>query len=128
MVIHGHTFGVADPLPLNPNQKPTKYEQTRTRLNNDNKAKVREVMHSILSNPKSYVYTDVNIRGIQGRVYHCKDTNRVVGIHTEVEFAGQIMKPYFWTEIGNVICQNKTSILLNFLFDIPNLEVNSINK
>jgi len=34
----------------------------------------------------------VSIRGIQGRVYHCKDTNCVVGIHTEGEFAGQIMK------------------------------------
>lgn len=89
---HGHTFGVDDPLPPNPNQNPTKYEQTRTRLNNDNKAKVREEIKSILSNTKSDVYTDVNIRGIQGRVYHCKDTNRVVGIHTEGEFAGQIMK------------------------------------
>ena len=34
----------------------------------------------------------MSIRGIQGRVYHDKDTNRVVGIHTEGEFAGQIMK------------------------------------
>jgi len=31
---HGHKFGVDDPLTRNPNQKPTKYEQTRTRLNN----------------------------------------------------------------------------------------------
>jgi hypothetical protein len=89
---HGHKFGVDDPLPRNSNQKPTKYEQTRTRLNNENKAKVREEIKSILSNTKSDVYTDVTSRGIQGRVYHCKDTNRVVGIHTEGEFAGQIMK------------------------------------
>lgn len=89
---HGHKFGVDDPLPRNPNQKPTKFEQTRTRLNNENKAKVRQEIKSILSNTKSDVYTDVNIRGIQGRVYHCKDTNRVVGIHTEGKFAGQIMK------------------------------------
>jgi hypothetical protein len=89
---HGHKFGVDNPLPRNPNQKPTKFEQTRTRLNNENKAKVREEIKSILSNTKSDVYTDVSIRGIQGRVYHCKDTNRVVGIHTEGKFAGQIMK------------------------------------
>ena len=89
---HGHKFGVDDPLPRNPNQKPTKFEQTRTRLNNENKAKVREEIKSILSNTKSDVSTDVSIRGIQGRVYHCKDTNRVVGIHTEGKFAGQIMK------------------------------------
>ena len=30
--------------------------------------------------------------GIQARIYHDKDNNRVVGIHTEGEFAGQIMK------------------------------------
>jgi hypothetical protein len=89
---HGHKFGVDDPLPRNPNQKPTKYEQTRTRLNNENKAKVREEIKSILSNTNSDIYPDVSIRGIQGQVYHCKDTNRVVGIHTEGEFAGQIMK------------------------------------
>lgn len=89
---HGHKFGVDDPLPRNPNQKPTKFEQTRTRLNNENKAKVRQEIKSILSNTKSDVYTDVSIRGIQGRVYHCKDTNHVVGIHTEGKFAGQIMK------------------------------------
>ena len=89
---HGHKFGVDDPLPPNPNQKPTKYKQTRTRLNNENKAKVREEIKSILSNPKSDVYTDVSIRGIQGRVYHCKDTNLVVGVHTQSEFEGQIIK------------------------------------
>ena len=38
------------------------------------------------------VYTDVSIRGIQGRVYHCKETNRVIGIITEGKFTGQIMK------------------------------------
>ena len=27
---HGHAFGVDDPLPRNPNQKPTKYDQPRT--------------------------------------------------------------------------------------------------
>jgi hypothetical protein len=89
---HGHKFGVDDPLPRNPNQKPTKHEQTRTRLNNENKAKVREEIKSILSNTNSDIYPDVSIRGIQGRVYHSNDTNRVIGIHTEGEFAGLIMK------------------------------------
>ena len=89
---HGGALGVDDPLPRNPNQKPTKYEQTRTRLNHENKAKVREEIKSILSNTNSDIYPDVRIRGIQGRVYHSKDTNLVVGIHTEGEFAGLIMK------------------------------------
>ena len=71
---HGHKFGVDDPLPRNPNQTSTKYEQTRTRLNNENKAKVREEIQSILSNTNSDIYPDVSIRGIQGRVYHCKET------------------------------------------------------
>ena len=30
---HGHSFGIDDPLPANPNQKPTKHPQTRTRIN-----------------------------------------------------------------------------------------------
>ena len=63
---HGHKFGVDDPLPPNPNQKPTKYKRTRTRLNNENKAKVREEIKSILSNPKSDVYTDVSISRYSG--------------------------------------------------------------
>jgi len=79
---HGDKFGVNDPLPRNPNQKPTKYKQTRTRLTKENKAKVCDEIKSILSNPKSDVYIDTSIRGIQGRVYHCKETDGVVGIHT----------------------------------------------
>ena len=82
---HGHKFGVDDPLPRNPNEKPTKYKQTRTRLNNENKAKVREEIKSILSNTNSDIYPDVSIRGIQGRVYHDKDTNRVVSIHVNLQ-------------------------------------------
>lgn len=89
---HGHEFGVDDPLPRNPNQKPTKHEQTRTRLNKENKAKVREKIKSSLSNIESDIYPDVSVRGIQGRVYHDEPMNRVVVIHTEGEFAGQIMK------------------------------------
>ena len=63
-----------------------------TRLNNENKVKVREEIKSILLNSKSDVYTDIRIRGIWGRVYHCQETNRVVGVPTEGEFANQIMK------------------------------------
>lgn len=96
---HGHEFGVDDPLPRNPNQKPTKYKQTRTPINNENKAKVRDEIQSILSNPDTHIYSDVKIRGIQGQVYHCEYTDRIVGIHTEGEFAGQIMKAQPITDI-----------------------------
>ena len=89
---HGDSFGVDDPLPRNPDQKPTKFKQIRTRLNKANKATVSQEIERILSSPKTEVYPEVNIRGIQGRVYRCKDTNLIVGIHTEGEFAGQIMK------------------------------------
>lgn len=89
---HGNKFGVNDPLPPNPNQKPTKYPQNRTRINKENKATVRGEINGIISNPKTDIYYDVNIRGIQGQVYHCKETDRIVAIHTEGEFAGQIMK------------------------------------
>ena len=51
-----------------------------------------------MSNTKSDVYTNVDIRGIQGQVYHCRYTNRIVGIHTEGEFAGQIKKAQPITE------------------------------
>ena len=44
---HGHKFGVDELLPRNPDQKPTKSEQPRTRLNNENKAKVREKIKGI---------------------------------------------------------------------------------
>ena len=58
---HGHRFSVDDPLPCNPNEKPTKYKQTQTRLNNENKAKVRKEIKNILSNPKNDIYTDISI-------------------------------------------------------------------
>ena len=89
---YGHKFSVDGFLSRDLNQKPAKYEHTRTRLNKENKAKVREEIKSSLSNTNSDIYPDVSIRGIQGRVYHDTDTNRVGGIHTEGEFAGQIMK------------------------------------
>jgi hypothetical protein len=34
----------------------------------------------------------VSIRGIQGRIYYCEETNCFIAIHTEGKFAGQIMK------------------------------------
>jgi len=114
---HGNKFGVDDPLPPLPNQKPTKYKQVRTRLNKENQAKVRKDIESILSNPKSDVYTDVSIRGIQGRIYHCPDTNRIVGIHTEGEFEGQIMKaqPVSDPQLDFLRELNKFDELLNYL-------------
>ena len=81
-----------DPLPRNPAQKRTKFKQIRTRLNKANKATITQEIERILLNPEYDLYREVSIRGIQGRVYHCKDTNLIVGIHTEGEFAGQIMK------------------------------------
>lgn len=90
---HGHDFGIKDLLPPNPNQKPTKYEQPRTRINNTNKQKFREEVKKILSSTTTTdVYKNVDIRGVKGNVYHCKKTNRVIGIYLEGEFAGQIMK------------------------------------
>lgn len=90
--MHNREFGINYPLPPNPNQKPTKYKQTRTRLNKENKAKFREEINSSLSNTNTDIYYDVSIRGVQGRVYHDKENDRIVGIHTKGEFAGQIMK------------------------------------
>ena len=97
---HGHNFGVDDPLPLNSNQRATKYKQDpiRTRLNNENKAKCREGIKSSLSNPKSIIYPNVNVRGIKGRVYYDETIKCVIVIHTEGEFTGQIKKAQPITE------------------------------
>ena len=79
-------------MPRDPNAKQTNYKQTRTRLNSENKAKVRSEIKNILANSKTKPHPDIIIRGVQGRVYHCQDTDRVVAIHTEGKFAGQVMK------------------------------------
>ena len=89
---HGHQLGVNDPLPTNPNQKSTKHNQTRTRINKKNKAKVREEIQSILSNPKTKVYPNVTIRGIRGRIYYSEETSCMVGILNEGKLKDQIVK------------------------------------
>lgn len=76
----------------NADQKSTKHKQTRTRVNNENRAKVREEIQSILSNPENEIYPNVTIGGVQGRVYYCTETNRMVGIFTEGELGSQIIK------------------------------------
>ena len=53
---------------------------------------VREEIANLLINRKTHIYPNVKIRGIQGRVYYCPNTYRIVGIHTEGQFSGQIMK------------------------------------
>jgi hypothetical protein len=46
-------------------------------------------MKSIFRNTESKIYIKITIRSIQGQVYYCSITNRVVG---KREFTGQIMK------------------------------------
>lgn len=92
---HGHNWGVNDPLPLTPNQKKTKYFQTRTRLNKANKAKVSTGIGNVLTNPtKTDVYPGVNVRGEQATVFHCTQTGNAVVVRTQGECAGQVSKAY----------------------------------
>ncbi len=90
---HGHKFGVDDLLPLDKNQKPTPHKQYRTCLNKTNRAIVRKEITNSLTNPTTTaIYTDVSIRGTNGRVYHDQKNGRIVAIPTEGKFAGQIIK------------------------------------
>ena len=47
---------------------------------------------------------------------------KIIDQEKDFQILERNIKPYFWTEIGNVIRQNRKSILLNFLFDISCLE------
>jgi hypothetical protein len=92
---HGHVLGIDDPLPPNPNQKPTKYKQIRTRINNENKEKFGDIIEEILKDPTLKFIPDVSMRGIKGHGYYTENYGEYgffVGIHTEGEFAGQIKK------------------------------------
>jgi len=92
---HGYVLGIDDPLPPNPNQKPTKYKQIRTRVNKENKQKFGDIVEEILQDTNTSVFPDVSMRGIKGRGYYTEDYGEFgffVGIHTEGEFAGLIMK------------------------------------
>jgi hypothetical protein len=92
---HGGVLGIDDPLPPNPNQKPTKYKQIRTRVNKENKEKFGDIIEEILKDPTTEPYSDVSMRGIKGHGYYTEnygESGFFVGIHTEGEFAGQITK------------------------------------
>ena len=92
---HGDVLGIDDPLPPNPNQKPTKYKQIRTRVNKENKEKFGDIVEEILQDPTTEPYPDISMRGIKGHGYFTEnygESGFFVGIHTEGEFAGQIKK------------------------------------
>ena len=92
---HADTLGIDDPLPPNPNQKPTAYKQTRTRVNNENKEKFGDILEKILEDPNTEPFPDVSIRGIKSHCYYSEDYGEsgfFVGIHNEGEFTGQIKK------------------------------------
>lgn len=79
-------------MPPPANQKPTEYEQVTTRLNTENKLKVREEIKNLLLDTNSDIYNNVCIRGIRGKVYHNNEANNIVGIHIEGKFAGRVMR------------------------------------
>ena len=86
---HGDVLGIDDPLPANPNQKPTKYKQIRTRVNKENKEKFGDIIiiEEILKDPTTEPYPDVSIRGIKGHGYHTEKYGEFgffVGIHTYI--------------------------------------------
>ena len=92
---HGDVLGIDDPLPPNPNQKPTKHEKIRTRINKENKEKFGDTVEEILKDPNTEPYPDVSMRGIKGHGYHTEnygESGFFVGIHTEGDFKGQIKK------------------------------------
>lgn len=92
---HAHTLGIDDPLPPNPNQKPTTYKQIRTRINTENKKKFGDILEEICKDPKTESFPDVIIRGIKSYGYYSKDYGEFsffVGIHNEGELTGQIKK------------------------------------
>lgn len=92
---HGDALGIEDPLPPNPNQKPRKYKQTRTRVNKENKKQFAVILSKIIQDPKTEVFRGVSIRGIKSNGYYTENYGEAgffIGVHTEGEFSGQIMK------------------------------------
>ena len=68
---HGHTSGIDDVLPRDENQKPTKYPQVRTRVNNENKDKMFAFAEDIIQDAEhSKVYSSVSWRGTNSDVYY----------------------------------------------------------
>ncbi len=70
---HGDVLGIDDPLPPNPNQKPTKHEKIRTRINKENKEKFGDTLEEILKDPTTEPYQDVSMRGIKGHGYYTEN-------------------------------------------------------
>ena len=92
---HADALGIDDPLPPSPNQKPTKYKQTSTRINNENKKKVGDILEKILEDPNTEVFPGISMRGIAGHGYYTEDYGEYgffVGITTEGKLADQITK------------------------------------
>nr|YP_010472025.1 hypothetical protein N4L39_pgp029 [Haslea avium]UVG41490.1 hypothetical protein [Haslea avium] len=92
---HGDVLGIDDPLPPNPNQGPSRYEKTRTRINAENKEKFGDTLEEILQDRNSETFPDVSMRGTKGHGYHTEnygESGFFVGIHTEGQFEGQIKK------------------------------------
>lgn len=102
---HGHNFGIDDKLPPNLNSKPTKYEQPRTRVNNQNREKLVNEAQTILNdNQFTEPFENIRIRGVKGRGYVYDNSNYpgiaenediaalFIGIHEEGPFQGQIKK------------------------------------
>ena len=106
---HGHTFGIDDPIELNPNQKESKYKQIRTRLTPGNPNLFRENIKEKGKNPDLQVFTDLCIRGELGRGYYDPGTNRIVAVATEGAKAGQIIKaqPLSEIQINILVSQNR---------------------
>jgi len=92
---HGDALGIDDPLPENSNQKPSKYEQTRTRINTQNKQKFGDSVEEILQDTNTETYPNITIRKIKGDGYYTEnygESGFFVGIHREGEFKDQIKK------------------------------------
>jgi len=92
---HAHDLGIDDPLPPSLNQKPGKFTQIRTRINKENKKQFTGTLEKILQDPNTEVFPGVSISGIKGHGYYTEDYGQsgfFIGIHTEGEFAGQIMR------------------------------------
>lgn len=102
---HGHNFNVNDQLPPNANQKPTKHQQIRTRVNAKNRQQFLDEAQRILNDKEfSEPFEDIRIRGIAGRgyVYDNPDYPGIaqddkiaalfIGIPEEGPFQGQIKK------------------------------------
>ncbi len=79
-------------------QKPTKYPQPRTRLNKKNKQEFGDILEIIANDPNTEPMPDIDMRRTKGHGYFNPDYGEdgqegfFIGIHTEGEFKGQIMK------------------------------------